>query len=298
MSSRPRSVGDVALAAAVGGAVLVSRWLPERLWKPLTRGVARAIRLARPSAGRLAADARLAAETHRDERDLAVERLASGAEARLHGLRASRVPEAIDGLNLDLSGREELHSALAAGRGAILWIAPFVWAPLIARVGLHRAGFAVSHLSRPTHGFGASPFAVTHLNPIWTRVEERFLARRVVMEPGAESAALRFLHRLLGEGAIVSISVGTQGAQVASVAFLGTELRLATGAVTLAASSGAPVLPVFTGRETNGRFRVIIDEPIHLPTRADRQTLRQATVLAYADRLEPWVRRWPGQWLG
>jgi lauroyl/myristoyl acyltransferase len=300
MSRYPQSVGDVALAAAVGGAMMVSRWLPPRTWRPLTRGLARVIGVAHPSAGRLASDAALAPGIECREHELALERLASGAESRLHGLGAFRAAAlgGPAGFPIDVSGTERLATALAAGAGAILWVASFTWASLISKVALHDAGFAVTHLSRPTHGFGVSPFAIARLNPVWTRVEEQFLARRVVMEPGSESTGLRALRRGLSGNGLVSISLGSQGTHVARVPFPGGELRVATGAVTLASSCNAPLLPVFTGREPDGRFRVVVDAPLDLDTAASRRGLHEAAVRLYAARLEPWVRRWPGQWLG
>ena len=43
--------------------------------------------------------------------------------------------------DLTLDGLEHLHGALAAGRGAILWVAPTVFAPLLAKRALHERAF-------------------------------------------------------------------------------------------------------------------------------------------------------------
>jgi len=296
MSRFPRTAHDIRLAVTVAGAALVSRVVPEPAWWPLTRALAWAVVLGRPGAGSLPVDAVVAREGGTSARRIAVERIASGTASRLVGLRersgaAPRYP-------VDVSGVAHLEHALAGGRGAILWVGRFTWASLISKVGLHRAGFAVTHLSRPEHGFGSSPFAVTRLNPIWISVEDRFLRERVVMAPGGEVAALRALRRRLDANGVVSISVGAQGARAVPVPFAGGELRLATGPMTLSVSSGAPLMPVFAGRDEGGRFRVAVEPPLDLRTDDSRTRWQEEAASAYAQRLEPWVHRWPGQWLG
>ncbi len=42
-------------------------------------------------------------------------------------------------------------------------------------MAFHRAGLAVSHLSRASHGFSGSRLGVRVLNPIHTKVEDRYL---------------------------------------------------------------------------------------------------------------------------
>jgi lauroyl/myristoyl acyltransferase len=296
MSRFPRTARDATLGATVAGAALVSWVVPERAWWPLTRALAWAAVLVRPGAGSLPVDGTLARDGGLSARRVAVERIASGTASRLVGLREYR--RAAPEYPVSVSGAHDLEQALAGGRGAVLWIGRFTWASLISKVGLHRAGFSVTHLSRPEHGFGSSAFATTRLNPIWTGVEERFLRERIVMAPGAETAALRALRRRLDANGVVSISVGAQGARTVSLPFLGAELRLATGPISLAASSGAPLMPVFAIRDAHGGFHVTVEPPLDVGTGDTRGRRQQEAASAYARRLETWVRRWPGQWLG
>ena len=97
---------------------------------------------------------------------------------------------------------------------------------------------------------------------------------------------------------VVSISVGAEAVRTVSLPFLGSELRLATGPMTLAAASGAPLLPVFAIRDEHGRFQVTVEPQLELRRDDERDRWQQETAAAYAQRLEPWVRRYPGQWLG
>ena len=296
MSRRPQTVRDVTLGVTVAGAALVSWVVPAPAWWPLTRALAWAAVLLRPGTGSLPGDAAFERDGGPSVRQTAVERMASGAASRLVGLREYRRAPPL--YPVRVSGALHLTQALAGSRGAILWVGRFTWASLISKIGLHRAGFSVTHLSRPEHGFGTSPFAIARLNPVWTRVEERFLRTRIVMLPGEETAALRAVRRCLDANGVVSISVGAQGARAVSLPFLGTELQLATGPMSLAASSGAPLMPVFAIRDEQGVFHVTVEPPLDLRADDTRRGREQEAAAAYARRLEPWVRRWPGQWLG
>ena len=216
--------------------------------------------------------------------------------AGCYGLREYRpgrrgVPVRVDGI-------EQVAGALAAGAGAILWVWRFAWSSLISKMGLHQAGLSVSHLSRSGHPFGESAFRVRWLNPVWTRIETRFLRERIVMERGAETAALRVLRRRLAEGGVVSITVGHDAVRTVDVSVLGVPVRLSTGPMHLAAASGAPLIPVFVIRDGDGAFVVTLDAPLLVDVRADREKREHDIAAQYASRLEPWVRRYPGQWLG
>ena len=118
------------------------------------------------------------------------------------------------------------------------------------------------------------------------------------MEPGAETAALRILRRRLAEGGAISITVGHEAVRTVDASVLGVPLRLSTGPMHLAADSGAPLIPVFAVRDGDGAFVVTLDAPLLVDARADREKREHDIAGEYARRLEPWVRRYPGQWLG
>jgi len=286
---------DAGLSARIAAAALTSWVLPERFWLPVTHAIGCAAAGVGSGPPSLPFDPALAGGDAGAARSIAIERIASGHAARLWGLREYLRP----GRNppIDVAGMAHIESALAAKGGAILWVGRFTWASIITKIGLHQAGCAVTHLSRPTHGFGTSPFAVRRLNPIWTRIEERFLRERLVMEPGSETATLRALRRRLENNGLVSITVGDEGARTVAVPFLDGRLRLATGPMSLAAACGSPLLPVFTVREPTGRFLVGIEATLAVPADGARVGREERIAESYAARLEPWVRRYPGQWL-
>ena len=156
--------------------------------------------------------------------------------------------------DLTLDGLEHLHGALAAGRGAILWVAPTVFAPLLAscaaRGGLSPAPF------EPSGPRFLQPVAVGRLlNQLRTRIEDRHLAERVLLGQGNEAqAALRRIGALLRGNAVVSITVGRNGTRVADAALMGGRLQVASGAPHLAMRLGAALLPTTVWRTAAGGF--------------------------------------------
>src|SRR5688572_27730248 len=75
-----------------------------------------------------------------------------------------------------IEGREHVDAALAAGKGVILWVNEFVGSDLVAKAAVQQAGYPVSHLTRPEHGYSKSRLGMRYLNPIRRRAEDRFLA--------------------------------------------------------------------------------------------------------------------------
>jgi lauroyl/myristoyl acyltransferase len=289
---------DAGMAVHVALAACVSWVVPEALWQPLARGIGRVLTFVPAlGSGALPFDAALAAQLGCSVRALGVERTAAGHASRLYGLREWR-PRWTHEVPVRIDGRQHLAGALESGAGAVLWVGRFAWASLITKMGLHRAGVPVTHLSRPTHGFGESDFAVRQLNPFWTRIEDRFLRERIMLSPGAETAALRALRRRLGENGVVSIAVGDQAARTVGVSVLGVPRKLATGPMHLALTSRAPLIPVFTVRDEGGRFLVALEPPLDVRGLTGREERERDVGEQYASRLEAWVRRYPGQWLG
>lgn len=196
-----------------------------------------------------------------------------------------------------LNGAVHLRKALEAGHGAILWLTDTAWSPLIAQIALHNAGYPASHLSRPGHGFSTSSFGIRFLNPIWTQVEDRFIAERVSIKEEYATNAVAVLRERLTENRVVSIMVGWQAHKFAEASFFCTKLKLPTGPIQLARTTGAVLFPVFAVAKDNGGFEVSIQNPLLNPTGGHADD--DATVAAaYAKRLERFVSEYPDQWNG
>jgi lauroyl/myristoyl acyltransferase len=183
---------------------------------------------------------------------------------------------------LAIAGAQHLDQALSRGHGAILWIAPQVMASLLIKRGLSEAGYPMEHLSREFHGPSDSRFGRRMINPIANRAEDRYLAHRHAMQPGHELKALRPLVRALKQGRIVSISCASYGQRLAPLALLGGELPVATGAASLAVSSGAALLPVLLQREGTTSFRIQIEAPLQAKASTSRASMIDSLLSAYA----------------
>lgn len=197
--------------------------------------------------------------------------------------------------DIRLVGTAHLQEALEGGRGAILWVTATVFSTLIAKIALHDAGYHAYQLSRSQHGFSMSPFGVRFLNPIWTGVEDRFIADRVVIKGDTATDALAILRARMAENQVVIIAVVAQAHKFVWVPFLRDLLPLPTGPMRLARTTGAPLLPVFTVAKDNGGFEVSIHEPLYsAATQADDESIAKA----YAKQLEAFVHDYPDQWSG
>lgn len=195
----------------------------------------------------------------------------------------------------ELVGRSALDAALGRGQGAILWLAPFIYFPLHAKVAAARAGLSVSNLSRFWHGRYTSVVGNRLLNALTRRAEDRFLAERIAIGPSLTTiAATRLLARRLHENRIVSITANRVGSEV-RVPFLGGELVLANGAAKLALATGAPLLPVFSVQAAEGSFQTIVEAPLEADP-GDGDPVR-ALHSAFARRIEPYAVRYPDQLL-
>jgi hypothetical protein len=290
VTGSPRALGkDLAILGKLPLSAAIAWCLPERWWD----GVAE--RAARLEAGTLARTAGLISAM------VGVDRLAAPA-----GLLARRQLALIrlDQLcylrsyrpggwwpELRLEGREHLDAALAAGRGAILWVAPTVGQWLPAKRTMAESGYAVHHLSHPSHGFSTrSELGRRWLNPIRTRIEDRYLAERVRLgADGSAQGALRQLTGLLRRNAVVSITVGAAGARPIRAPLLGGSLRVASGAPHLTARTGAALLPVFTLRAGRGRFLTRVEAPLPVPATGPINRALPGIVAELARRLEPYA---------
>jgi lauroyl/myristoyl acyltransferase len=199
---------------------------------------------------------------------------------------------------LKVEGEFFLRDALQAGYGAVLWVAHFGFNALATKVALGRAGFGVHHLSRPEHGFSKSRFGIRFLNPIRVHAELPHLAGRVIIDRSQSSKAKGEAERILGSNGIISITAGAwEGRRIAIVELFDGTIEVATGAPSLAISSGAALLPVFTVRdEKTGAIRVIVDAPIAQTKEGDKLEKIDRMSQEFADRLKAYIVEYPEQW--
>ena len=199
-----------------------------------------------------------------------------------------------------ITGRSHLDEALADGKGAVLWVAHFSFASLFTKMALGRAGYKISHISRPEHGVSKSQFGIKYLNWFRSAAEDRYLQHRIIHrrhQPEAtKEAALAALHR----NELLSITVGAwEGRHLATGELLGSRYTVSTGAPALAFAAGAKLLSVFTTRDSNtGDYNVAVGAPIADSSRSSREEFVYSSTLELFSRHEVAIRQAPEQWRG
>ncbi len=195
-----------------------------------------------------------------------------------------------------IAGFERVAAALELGRGAVLWVAHGFHGHLGAKVGFHRAGLKVVHLSTPAHGFSVTKFGVRYLNRMQTRIEDRYIGERVLLPLNGQNAALQTLVKRLRANRVVTITGQRGTGRTLTTPFLDGTLTLAPGAPTLAHMTGAKLFPVFAFRAADGAIEVTVEAEVAI-TGAPRDEAVAAAVAAYAAVSAPYVLRYPSQWL-
>lgn len=79
--------------------------------------------------------------------------------------------------------------------------------------------------------------------------------------------------------------------------FFGHPAMTAPAAAAFALRYNAPVIPSHTVRLGPARFRLIVEDPLPLPTSGDRQADIATLTTAINAKLEQWIRARPGEWL-
>ena len=199
--------------------------------------------------------------------------------------------------DISIEGEAHLKTALAAGRGAILWDSHFYFASLITKMGLYRSGYRLHHISRREHGFSKTHFGIRVLNPIRTSIEARYLANRVVMSDDNPGAILDGLAKRLFDNELVSVTVRGDSNRPVEAQFLNGTMRIAPGAAVLAWNSGSKLLPVFTKRLDDFSYRIRISPPLNVLENTTRRVAVASAAREYARRLESEVIEHPGQWI-
>jgi lauroyl/myristoyl acyltransferase len=231
-----------------------------------------------------------------DGRAFALEAAARATEHNLQVLRS----RSWGGWNpvLRLEGAAHLDAALAAGRGAVLWVANFCFNALATKKALHDAGYRLWHLSRPEHGFSKSTAGIAIYNGIRTGAERKHLEGRIVFERDRPGAAATTAMRVLAQNGVLSITAGDwEGQRIAGIDVCGGKLHLAVGAPRFARLAGAALLPVFAVRGADQQtISVVIEPALAVPTDGKTDDALQAAAQAFGRLLERYVRRYPAEW--
>lgn len=198
-----------------------------------------------------------------------------------------------------VEGREHVAEALAGGRGAVIWIADFVFASEVARQAFHGLGQPLTHVIRPEHGFSSTRFGVSCLNPVHMKVGRRHVREFVVFDRDKPDDTRRRLEQRLGENGLISLlACAYEGRTLIRTPFMRGKLQLATGALALAFKMGCPILPVFTRPSPEApHFTVSIGRPLMM-SGTDRLSAIMEGTEDFVARLGPCVEAHPELWRG
>jgi len=219
----------------------------------------------------------------REVRRLARETFENFAVHIIDFLRLSRVRADIETGLLKFGHFERFQSALSLGRGLI---------SVTAHIGNWEMGAAA------TASMGLPLHAVA-LRMKDRRVDDFFARLRI-------SGGIRPM--ALGHAAWDCFKALKQKEMVAFVAdrdvegsgyrvnLFGREVRIPRGPAEMAVKSGAPVVPAFCIQETEGRFRLVVEEPIDLDSGVPPEQKVDAINRTMVGLIEKYISRYPSQW--
>jgi lauroyl/myristoyl acyltransferase len=199
----------------------------------------------------------------------------------------------------EIRGLWRLESALARGKGVILWESSFFGRREIAKRILHEHSFCVSPIHTANHLCG---FRNTHtwLNTRWIQREfykrEKQFVKGIITLGRSDSLSYtrELLNRLNHNDILCVAADGGLGHKFISVEFLGGTRRFSTGMVSLARLSGATILPMFCVRGHGEESLLIIESPIVVAANRGTEASLEIAIRHYASLFESYIRMYPG----
>lgn len=286
------SLDDVVTAATLLGLTPIALLLPRRMRSSFARAVARAhITFRGSQAHRLeGAVANLEAPKTAKEVELA---FLSGVYHDIILTLREHVPGRRHP-KINLRGREHIPR----GRGAVVWSPSATFSGLVSKKALNAAGVPLVSLRSAAHPYSGTRLGMSILNPVRTRVENRYLTDSVSLFERRGSRALRELSSHLDRGRVVVIAANGAEGEPVEAPFLGGTLKLALGAPTLALLQDVPLLPLFTIPREDGDFEVVVEPPLDPGSHGSTRDRASAMARRYTELLETYVRKYPSVWRG
>ena len=186
---------------------------------------------------------------------------------------------------VSVEGAENLHAALAGGKGVIVFLPHFGNWELLSQV----YGALIPDRAKAI----ALPLKNARLNTyIWRHREQMRL--KLIPRKRAIRETLRALKKNEAVGFFADQNAGPEGV---FVNFLGKPASAARGPVTLALKTGAPILFSLSIRQPDDRHHVYISPPIYPNPSDDFQRDVQTYTTQLLEYLETYIHRYPEQWL-
>jgi Kdo2-lipid IVA lauroyltransferase/acyltransferase len=185
---------------------------------------------------------------------------------------------------VEFDGDDRVREALAAGKGAIVFTGHFgYWE-------LHGLAHA---LVLPPMSVLARPLDNPYLHDFLERAR-LVTGNRVIYRQGAIRRILRAL--AADECVAILIDQHIATSEAVKVDFFNRPVSTTSALAMLALRTGAPLVPAFALPLAGGRYRLIYETPVELPTAEAADPIRELTQRC-TDVLEMYVRRHPHLWL-
>lgn len=185
----------------------------------------------------------------------------------------------------DVSGREHVEAARAAGNGVLILTAHLGNWDLMAILASRCLGYPLVILSKDMRNPGVNAF--------WMEAR-RNLGVRILPSKGSYRNCLRTLRA--NELLAFILDVNRPGRDGVFVDFFGRPASTSPGLAHLSAVTGAPVVPVYMHRLPDGRHHLEAHPAFAPPPDRSEEAILNATQ-RYTRSIEDAVRRYPEQWL-
>jgi len=195
----------------------------------------------------------------------------------------------INNQNLDeyvvFEGAENLVKALSKGRGAFILSAHLGnWEMITAAVSIRFGGLCA--VASPQH----SPAINRLINTIRTRSGMEVIPKKNGMKKMI--SAIR-QNKMVG----ILLDLNAKWDQGVFVDFLGRPSCTNKGLALIALKMDTPVIPVFSVREKDGLYHIIIGEEVKLIRTGDRTVEIEENTALFTRIIESYVKKYPDQWL-
>jgi len=140
------------------------------------------------------------------------------------------------------------------------------------------------------------PASHRRVNDIILALRRRAIGRDIpTFAKGAQGARQALEH--LRQGGFLGMLIDQKMNDGVEATLFGLPAMTAPAAAALALRFRCPIIPGHVIRTGPARFRLVAEEPLHLPDTGDRQADIEILTQALNDRLEYWVRQQPHSWL-
>lgn len=203
-----------------------------------------------------------------------------------------------------LSGRTHIDTALAAGRGAVLWHCSSGPGSRVALRCLAEAGYKLVSLRSHDHPYSPSRLCQAMLNPIPNCVDNRYLDSVVIVHEDNRAEAMKALGAHLAANKLVLVTAEGASGQTHDlphdmphdIPFFGGTLRLGLDAPTLAMGHDAPLIPLFCLARDKSGYDVIAETPLTGAPETEAAPAARRMADQFAEILTCYLKKHPHLW--